>query len=276
MRVGIVRTDLGKGVYLADIESSVQRNFSSEPPGQSRNIRRPTLLELEQPFIDYPLPVSLTGSDTNATVDTSANDTLRIRVAANDAFTVIAVTSGVGTAKTVIRDDLNTAFIAGGLPFAAKIVGTNQLRIYSIDPNTGDNARLENDTFANGSTLNTPLGLADGSVNTIPSTSANAAAVQTVVYPTPTTIDVSTASLTAFGTIGDLSTADQASIILAIADLVAPSLVETGLVELSFVQGILSELIDPTFQPGGTRAGLPAGLAAAVVENDGVTPYTYP
>ncbi|KKM07710.1 hypothetical protein LCGC14_1731230, partial [marine sediment metagenome] len=240
MRVGIVRTDLGRGIYLADVESAVQRNFSSEPPGQSRNIRRPTLIELEAPFVAYPLPVNLTGSDTNALVDTSSNDTLRIRVAASDAFTVIAVTSGVSTAKTDIRDDLNTAFASNSLPFLAKIVGTNQIRIYSTGTNTGESARLENDTFANGSTLNTPLGFTDGSVNTVPSHAANVTALLAVVYPTSVTIDVSTASLVAFETVVDLSSDDQTAIIAAIADLVAPQLVETGLVELSFVQGILS------------------------------------
>ena len=276
MRVGIVREDLGRGVYLADIESSVQRNFSSEPPGQSRNIRRPSLVELEAPFVAYPLPVNLTGSDTNASVDTSSNDTLRIRAAATDAFTVIAVTSGVTTAKTDIRDDLNTDFVSNGLPFVAKIVGTNQLRIYSTGTNTGESARLENDTFANGSTLNTPLGLTDGSVNTILSNVANVTALLLVVYPTSVTIDVSTAALVAFENIVDLSSDDQTAIIAAIADLVAPQLVETGLVELSFVQGILSEMVKATFQPGGSRAGLPAGIGAAVVENDGVTAFSFP
>ena len=109
MRVGIVRTDLGKGVYLADIESAVQRNFSSEPPGQSRNIRRPTDAELDAVLNLYPLPASLTGSDTAVNVDTSVNDTLRIRSSAALAYTVIAVTSGAATAKTVIRDDLTAA-----------------------------------------------------------------------------------------------------------------------------------------------------------------------
>lgn len=276
MRVGIVRTDLGKGVYLADIESAVQRNFSSEPPGQSRNIRRPTDAELDAVLNLYPLPASLTGSDTAASVDTSANDTVRIRSSSALAYTAIAVTAGGATAKTVIRDDLNTAFAAADIPFLAKIVGTNQLRIYSVGANTGPGATVDIDTFANGSKLNTPVGFADGATIVAPALSVTRGAIQAAAYPGPTTIDVSTATLEVVATILDLSTADQAALILAIADAIAPQLVETGLVELSFVQGILSEMIKTTFQPGGTRAGLPAGIGAAVVENDGSTPFTYP
>ena len=275
MRVGIVRTDLGKGVYLADIESAVQRNFSSESPGQSRNIRRPTDAELDVALNLYPLPASLTGSDTAVSVDTSANDTVRIR-GTGGAYTAIPVTSGGATAKTVIRDDLNTAFLAGSLPFEAKIVGTNQLRIFSLALNRGPGATVDIDTFANGSTLNTPVGFADGATIVNPALSVTRGAIQVAAYPSPTTIDVSTATIEAVASILDLSTADQAALILAIADLIAPQLVETGLVELSFVQGKLSEMIKTTFQPGGTRAGLPAGIGAAVVENDGATPYTYP
>jgi hypothetical protein len=44
--------------------------------------------------------------------------------------------------------------------------------------------------------------------------------------------------------------------------------------QLSFAQGKLSEMVKTTFQPGGARAGLPAGIAVAVLEDDGVTVYT--
>ncbi|KKM07707.1 hypothetical protein LCGC14_1731200, partial [marine sediment metagenome] len=99
---------------------------------------------------------------TNALVDTSVNDTLRIRANEEDDYVVITVTSGASTAKTVIRDDLNTAFITNNLPFLASIVGTNQIQIDSTIPA----AFIDIDTIANGSTLNTPLGLADGATVT--------------------------------------------------------------------------------------------------------------
>jgi hypothetical protein len=72
----------------------------------------------------------------------------------------------------------------------------------------------------------------------------------------------------------NLSAGDQADLAAAIADLVAPLLYETGHVLQSFKNGILGELVKSTFQPGGTRAGLPAGVGAHVVENDGSTTFT--
>jgi formaldehyde-activating enzyme involved in methanogenesis len=225
----------------------------------------------------YPVPLAATGTDTNAAVDTQTgpNTDLLIRALPGASFTTISVTSGLAVPKTTIRDDLNTAFALNGLPFSASVVGTNQLRITSTV--AGPAAYLEIDTNVL-STLNDVVGYAAGGVVLAGSSyAALLAAVQAAVYPAPTTIDVSAATIVGSDPgFALLSAPDQAALAAAVADLVAPQLVETGLVELSFVQGILSELIDPTFQPGGARAGLPAGVAAAVVENDGVTPYTYP
>jgi hypothetical protein len=203
-------------------------------------------------------------------VDTSVNDTLRIRAAGN--YTDIAVTSGAATPKTTILADLNAAFLANNLPFIASIVGTNQIQIDTISPNTGPSAVLDIDTFANGSTLNTPLGLTDGATLT----GLTVAALQVAVYPTTTTIDVSSATITALSTFANLTTTQQADLVAAIAEVIAPYFVETGYVLLSFVSGNLSEMRDAAFQPGGTYVGLPAGPAVAVVEDDGVTPFTYP
>jgi hypothetical protein len=99
----------------------------------------------------------LLGSDTNASVDTSSNFVLRIRPNQVDPYTAMAVTSGAATAKTTIRNDLNAAFTLNGLPFVAAVEGTNQLKIYALELSD-----VDIDTFANGSTLNTPLGLTDG------------------------------------------------------------------------------------------------------------------
>jgi hypothetical protein len=219
----------------------------------------------------YPLPTLEIGSDTNATVDTSANDTLRIRRFPGEAYTVIAVTAGVGTAKTVIRDDLNTAFLSNNIPFLASIVGTNQLQIATIAPNVGAGATLDLDTFANGSTLNTPAGFTDGVTQTNPSLATMIGVFQAAVYPTATTIDVSAATITTTGTAPGLSPANQALFAAAMADMVAPELVETPTALLSFAQGSIAAARAATFQPHG----YPAGVGVAVVENDGVTPLTY-
>lgn len=264
MRVGIVRTDLGNGIYFADLVSNVQRPQASSAPGQARTIRRPTDVELTDVLNEHAV-LSLRGSDTNANVDTSVNDTLRIRQAGN--YIVIAVTSGAATPKTTIRDDLNAAFLANGLDFIASVVGTNQIQIDSVAPNSGPSAVLDIDTIGNGSTLNTPLGFADG----FTATGLTVAALQAATYPAPTTIDVSAATIVALSTFASLTTAQQTALVTAIADAIAPQIIETGDALRSFAIGAIAEARSATFQPHT----LPAGVGVAVVENDGVTPMTY-
>lgn len=100
-------------------------------------------------------PNYLQGSNTSATVDTTANNTLRIRARPHTSYFVFTVTAGATTAKTTIRDDLNAKFALNGLPLTASIVGTNQLQITSSDTS----GFVQIDTVANGSTLSTPTGL---------------------------------------------------------------------------------------------------------------------
>lgn len=271
MRVGIVRTDLGKGVYIADVESRVQRCFSHEPPGQSRTVRRPTDYELLEVISAYPVPSVLTGTDVNAAVDTTLNADLLIRAFPGVAFTTISVTAGIGTTKVIIRNDLNAAFVSNNLPFVASIVGVNQLRITTTV--TGPNAYLEVDTNVL-STLNDVVGFAAGGVVVAgDSYAAVLADVKTAVYPTLVTIDVSQATIIgANAGFALLSGPNQTALALAIADLVAPQFVETPMAVMSFAKGVISKMRVATFKPDG----LVAGIAAAVVENDGVTVYTYP
>lgn len=271
MRAGIVRSDLGPGIYSSDVENTSQRNFSSEPPGQSRVIRRPTTNDLTTLMNIYAF-VSVRGTDMAVSVNTSVNFTLRIRSAgAATPYQVITVTSGAVTLKTRIRDDLNIGFRNLGLSFEASIAGTNQIQIDSKAPNSGPTAFLGIDSVANGSTLNTAVGFPVG-ITTIPGLAI--ASLQGAVYPTPTTINVSTANIAGLATFALLSTTKQAALVSAIAESIAPRFVETGPAMLSFAYGIFSKMNSVTFQPGGTRVGLPAGVAAAFLEDDGVTSYS--
>lgn len=161
MRVAIVRSDVGH-MYLDDIENTSQRDFSSEPAGQSRYLHRPTDAEL-------------------------------------------------------------TAILAK----------------YSI------------------TLVTLPL-----------------ATLRAAVYPTAVTVNVASATLTALAGISALAPTAQAACVADLQNAIAPSLVETGPVLLSFVYGVLSKMKVATFQPGGTRGNLPAGIAAAIVANDGSTVYT--
>jgi len=268
---------MGRGLHLDDLMPRNQYPYASQVAGQSRVIRKPSDDELAAAVAAYPAPVFLLGSDTNAAVDTSVNDTLKIRASLQDAYTSIAVTAGAATAKTTIRDDLNTAFTSNALPFIASVVGTNQIQITSVAPNVGPGALLDIDTVANGSILNTPLGLADGATVTGSSTAGLVSDIKTAVYPTAVTIDVSQATVVgANADFTNLSAGDKTALTAAIAELVAPYFVETGDVLNSFANGKLSVARVATFRPDGDRAGYPTGIAVAAVADDGSTPFTYP
>jgi hypothetical protein len=266
MRVGVVRTDLGDGVYFADLVSNIQRPQASSAPGQARTIRRPTDTELEAILNDFAL-LSLRATDVAATVDTSVKDTLLIRQGATHNFITITVTAGAATPKTTIRDDLNAAFVANGMDLVASVVGTNQIQIDTVAPNSGPGAYIEIDTNVL-STLNDQIGYAAGGVI---AAGLSVAALQAAVYPTPTTIDVSGATLTGLSTFANLTLAQRIALGTPLAEAIAPELVETGDALRSFAIGAIAEARAATFQP----QGLPAGIGVAVVENDGVTALTY-
>ena len=94
------------------------------------------------------------------------------------------------------------------------------------------------------------------------------------------TVDVSAATINALSSFSLMTTTQQSALDTAIANLVAPSLVETGPVLLSFVYGKLHKFSSASFQPGApnastvARIGLPVGAAIACMDNDGVTPFS--
>lgn len=107
----------------------------------------------------------------------------------------------------------------------------------------------------------------------ITSGTLSVATLKAAVYPSATTVNVAPATIQALAGITALGATPKAAITLELQDLIAPKLVETGPVLLSFVKGKLSKLTSATFRPGGARAIVPAGVAAAVVQNDGSTAF---
>ena len=102
-------------------------------------------------------PASSTGTDANVNVNTAVNRRLVI-TDENGLTTAIVVTAGAATAKTVIRDDLNTGFALVGMTLIADIdpAAANQLRIRSTT--AGAAATFTIASVAGGSILSTPLG----------------------------------------------------------------------------------------------------------------------
>lgn len=268
MRVAVVRSDIKK-VYVSDIENRSQRNFSSEPAGQSRYLHKPTDAELTTVLEAY-ANLTIRGSNTSATVDTTGSNAtkLNIRTSSSGVYTQVTVTSSATLAKTQIVTELNEAFTNAGLPLLARISGTNQI---TIDTTTKGPTAYVSVSASSPSTgaLHTVLGISAAATSGL-----SVSSLKTAVYPTSTTVDVSAATINALSTFSLMTTDAKTALDDGIADAVAPKLIETGPVLLSFAYGVMSKLRSADFQPGGDRIGLPAGIGAAIVEDDGSTAFT--
>ncbi len=264
MRIAIVRTDIGN-IYVSDIENTSQRNFSSQPRGQSLYLKRPDDPAFLAILNDFG-KVTVRGTDTGATVDTAgtSNGTkLRIRSDSSASFTVATVTSGSAVTKGLIVAELNASLTSIGL--FVSVDGTNRVIIETLVG--GPSAYLEVD--ATSAALHLLLGIAAADIPGL-----SVAELKSAVYPTSTTVDVSESNILSLSTFSLLPESVQDDFVSSVAGVVAPRLVETGPVLLSFAYGILSKLRDSSFRPGGSRIGLPAGVAAAMVQDDGSTPFT--
>jgi hypothetical protein len=268
MRVGIVRSDITK-VFLSDVESRSQRCFSMEPPGQSRYLHKPSNAELLAVLNGYAY-LTIRGSNTTATVDTTvANGTkLNIRTSSTGAYTQVTVTSNAALAKTQIVTELNAAFRTAGLGLTARISGTNQITIDTTAKGPNAYVSISASSPSTGA-LHTVLGLSAAATSGL-----SVASLKTAVYPSSVTINVAPATINALSTFSLMLTADQTSLDTAVADVVAPKIIETGMALLSFAYGVMSKLRSTSFRPGGVRGGLPAGVCAAIVEDDGSTVYS--
>lgn len=266
MRVAIVRTDISK-IYLADVENSSQRDFSSQPKGQSRYFVHPTDAQLTAVLNQYALATLLGGNAGPYDTTVSNGTKLNIRTVATGSYVQVTVRSGAAVTAAQIAADLNLAFTNSNIGATARVAGT----AVAIDTVAGGpDVDLDLDaSLPSAATLQTVLGL---SATAVPGVTL--AALKAAVYPTGTTVNVASATILALGSLTNLSAAQKTAVVDAVSDLVAPQLVETSLVLRSFSYGDIAGLRSASFQPGGSRSGIPAGVAAAVVADDGSTPFT--
>lgn len=265
MRIGIVRTDIAR-IYLSDVENASQRDFSSQPKGQSRYFVHPTDAQLTAVLNKFAL-ATLLGTNTSTFNTTGSNGTkLNIRTSASASYVQVTVRSGAAVTAAQIVSDLNVSFKSAGVAALARVSGTS-VAIDTVLGGPGVNLDLDPSTPST-ATLQTVLGL-----STSPVPGVTLATLKAAIYPTATTVNVASATIAALGGLTNLSTAELAALVGAVQDLVAPRLVETGPVLRSLAYGILSKMVSPGFRPGGLRAGLPAGVACEVLADDGITPY---
>jgi len=272
MRVGIVRTDLGNGVYIADIASRNQYPYASAVPGQARTLHKPVDNELLSVIKANPLPAAVTGLNTSTAVDVHLATGLNIRASKGATFTTIPIAGSTGALKTAISAQLNSGFASAGLPIQASVVGTNQIRLSSTGK--GDGAYIETYSGA----LNTALGLAAGPV-AVPPQATLMAALKGAIY-SGSVFNVASGTIVGAGVTvntgaainyGLLGVTGASKFVDTVAELVAPKFVESGDVLLSFSRGNMSKLRSPNYVLHGVT-----GPALYATDNVGATAYSYP
>jgi hypothetical protein len=264
MRVAIIRGDLPGPVFLADLETTSQRDFPVEPPGQTRYISRPTSANVEAMLAaSIPATLASTGDITfPGLVINAGNQTLKVRKAATDPYTTVAVPAAtyndIGTLVTAINTVLPTDFRA---------VAVSTLRLGLQTSNKGTGARIQIDSAGGGSTFNTPAVLAGAGANfTVP---AGATIIAATVPIGGVGMDVSVATIRTL--VGTGLTAAQVAIV---QEALAPQFVETDVAIKCFQVGYLADLLSANFTPDPNRIPpIATGAAVKVVQDDGTTPF---
>lgn len=278
MRLGVIRADLPGPVLLSGLETVSQYNPSTEPRGQEVYLSRPTVTEIEGVLSNATTGAGavLNGGDISGSfplVINAANDDLKVRTSASPtAFTtvLIAQTSYADLASLIAA--VNVALNGTGITARTNVAGNG----LALESNTkGVNSFIENDTIVGGSVSNTALGLANGAIRTMPP----AASFVTALNPPAGTLDVSTTTINAVGA----TTATNALNLIpstrgtqaAMANAIAPKLVETPTVVDSYLVGQISQLRNANFNPDPRRQPpLTPGAAISVVQDDGVTAWS--
>jgi hypothetical protein len=275
MRIGVIRGDLPGPIHLRDLETVSQFNPPTEVRGQEVYIGRPSVAEIESVLSNsvYGAGAVIQGSDITGSFPitiTGSNDDLRIRTSATASFTTVLVAQAAYANIANFLAAINVALTGTGV-VAYQGPGSGQ-RVALESRTRGVSSYLEVDTTGNGSVFDTPAGLTAGA-RTMPS----AATFITALNPVSGTLNVSTATINA---VGASTNANALSLIptsrgtqTALADAIAPRVLETSVAIDSFLVGMISEYRSASFNPD-SRRGLPNGAAISVVQDDGSTAFS--
>lgn len=277
MRIGVIRGDLPGPIRLTDLETVSQYNPSTEPRGQERYIGRPTTTEVEAALASSTTGAGATieGSDISGNFPitiTGSNDDLKVRLTASGAFTTVLVAQAAYANITTFLAAINAALVGTGITARQ---GTGSGQRVAIESNTrGVNSVIGIDSTGNGSVANTPLGFGASAIQrTMPS----AATFITATNPVNGTLNVSTATINAVGSATNSNALtlipSGRGTVTAIAEAIAPRIIETAVAIDSWLVGEISEYRSASYNPD-SRRGLPNGAAISIVQDDGSTPFT--
>ena len=131
MRVGLIRQDLSR-VYLDDVENTSQRNFSSQPPGQSRYFEYPSNAVLTSVLNQYAFLSILGSAAVYPLTISGANDTLTVKTSSTSSAVSLTLTHAAYSAAALAAY-LNTLFATNGLTVVASVQG-GQIQIDTVAP----------------------------------------------------------------------------------------------------------------------------------------------
>jgi len=277
MRIGVIRGDLPGPIHLRDLETLSQYNPPTEPKGQELYIGRPSTTEIENVLANatYGAGAVIQGSDISGSFPitlTGSNNVLKVRLSSTASFTTVTVATGAKANIAALVSAVNAALVAAGIGVVAYQGPGSGQRLAIESTTRGVNSYIEVDTTGNGSTFDTPAGFTAGA-RTMPSASA----FITALNPVSGTLNVSTATINA---VGSGTNANALSLVqstrgtqAALADAIAPRVIETSVAIDSFLVGMISEYRSASFNPD-SRRGLPSGAAISVVQDDGSTAFS--
>jgi len=273
-RIGVIRGDVSP-LQIDDLEQVSRHNPSTEPSGQERVVRRPTVAEVEAALADATTGAGAAiegGTITINLVVGAGNDAIRLRTAAGDAFVTYLIAQTTYTTLADLIVAINVAINGSGITAATNRAGDGII----LESNTkGVNSYVESDTVANGSEANTDLAITDGEVRDMPS----AAAFITDTLPVGGPLDVSAATVEAVGAGTNANALAPIPVARGttegVADAVAPQFFETAVFIESFQVGTISGFLNANFNPDSRRVpALADGAAIEVVDDDGSTTFT--
>lgn len=263
MRIGVIRGDLPQKIHLVGLEPISQFNPEIEPEGQEYYLARPTEDSVNRALAVVPASFESSGSIVFPLVINGANQTLKLRQATSGAYTSVTVPAGTYNDIDELITAVQLGLNAAGVTVEADRGSTDVKLSLKNTALFGAGTTLETDSVAGGSTFNTPAAFG-AAARTF--TVATAAAIIAATLPVGGPLDVRVVTLTPL--IGSATAIDDRGQVFA--DVIAPRVYQTSVVEDSLKSGVLSKLLSLSYTPNPVT--LPAGPAIVIVQDDGNTP----
>jgi hypothetical protein len=275
MYVGVIRGDMPGPIWVGDLETVSQTNFTTEPVGQTTYLSRPSVTALtdylgglDANYDNTPyqgsggVPAGIEGSSavTFPLTLTGSNNTISVSITVVDAYHSYVIPAGVYPNMTSLLAAANTALAGSGVSATTdSATGTVFILVTTA---LGVGAYIKVNVVGT-STFNTPAHFADHQTFTMPTAATIIAAMLPVGGPL---------LVTAAAILTNLGAAPQAAGAVA---LIAPQFVETTEAIQSFQIGMMAGFLTPDYNPDPRL--LPAlanGPAITVVQNDGTSIFT--